>query len=186
MKYVLTSKKEKAAFPDNETFADCLRTKNIYAMLPRYKAYLFERIENGDSNEYKDIYGRLDSGEYTIEHIMPQKLTPAWTSELGQDAENIHGEWLHTLANLTLTAYNSKYSNAPFNEKKTMADGYLQSGIIIQRHFLILLLRRSIAAISIGPQRRSLLCKVFTAFFKFRKAPVFFLCNPLSHSDTTL
>lgn len=120
---------EKAAFPDNETFADCLRTKNIYAMLPRYKAYLFERIENGDSNEYKDIYGRLDSGEYTIEHIMPQKLTPAWTSELGQDAENIHGEWLHTLANLTLTAYNSKYSNAPFNEKKTMADGYLQSGI---------------------------------------------------------
>ena len=129
MKYVLTSKKEKAAFPDNETFADCLRTKNIYAMLPRYKAYLFERLENGDSNEYKDVYGRLDSGEYTVEHIMPQKLTPAWTSELGQDAENIHGEWLHTLANLTLTAYNSKYSNAPFSEKKTMEDGYLQSGI---------------------------------------------------------
>ncbi len=87
-------------------------------MLPRYKAYLFERLENGDSNEYKDVYGRLDSGEYTVEHIMPQKLTPAWTSELGQDAENIHGEWLHTLANLTLTAYNSKYSNAPFSEKK--------------------------------------------------------------------
>lgn len=110
--------KGKGRIPDNETFADCLRTKNIYAMLPRYKAYLFERLENGDSNEYKDVYGRLDSGEYTIEHIMPQKLTPAWTSELGQDAENIHGEWLHTLANLTLTAYNSKYSNAPFSEKK--------------------------------------------------------------------
>ena len=29
-------------------------------MLPRYKAYLFERLENGDSNEYKDVYGRLD------------------------------------------------------------------------------------------------------------------------------
>lgn len=129
LKYVLTSKKEKAAFPDDEAFAEGLKNKNIYAMPPRYKAYLFERLENGDSNEYKDIYGRLDSGEYTIEHIMPQKLTPAWTSELGQDAENIHGEWLHTLANLTLTAYNSKYSNAPFNEKKTMADGYLQSGI---------------------------------------------------------
>lgn len=129
MKYVLTSKKEKAAYPDNKTFADCLRTKNIYAMLPRYKAYLFERLENGDSNEYKDVYGRLDSGEYTIEHIMPQKLTPAWTSELGTEAETVHGEWLHSLANLTLTAYNSKYSNAPFSEKKTMEDGYLQSGI---------------------------------------------------------
>lgn len=42
---------------DNETFADCLRTKNIYAMLPRYKAYLFERLENGDSNEY--IYEKV-------------------------------------------------------------------------------------------------------------------------------
>lgn len=85
---------------------------------PTLQSVSVERLENGDSNEYKDVYGRLDSGEYTIEHIMPQKLTPAWTSELGQDAENIHGEWLHTLANLTLTAYNSKYSNAPFSEKK--------------------------------------------------------------------
>ena len=80
-------------------------------------------------SEYKEIYGRLDSGEYTIEHIMPQKLTPVWISELKDDAETIHSDWLHRLANLTLTAYNSKYSNSPFSEKKTMQDGYLQSGI---------------------------------------------------------
>ena len=129
LKYVLSSKKEKAAFPDDEAFAEGLKNKNIYAMPPRYKAYLFERLENGDSSEYKEIYGRLDSGEYTIEHIMPQKLTPAWISELKGDAETIHSEWLHRLANLTLTAYNSKYSNSPFSEKKTMQDGYLQSGI---------------------------------------------------------
>ena len=129
MKYVLTSKKEKAAFPGDEAFSEGLRTKNIYAMPPRYKAYLFERLENGDSSEYKEIYGRLDSNEYTIEHIMPQKLTPAWISELKEDAEEIHTEWLHRLANLTLTAYNSKYSNSPFQEKKTMEDGYIQSGI---------------------------------------------------------
>lgn len=129
LKYVLTSKKEKAAFPDDEAFAEGLKNKNIYAMPPRYKAYLFERLENGDSSEYKEIYGRLDSGEYTIEHIMPQKLTPVWISELKDDAETIHSDWLHRLANLTLTAYNSKYSNSPFSEKKTMQDGYLQSGI---------------------------------------------------------
>lgn len=120
LKYVLTSKKEKAAFPDDEAFAEGLKNKNIYAMPPRYKAYLFERLENGDSSEYKEIYGRLDSGEYTIEHIMPQKLTPVWISELKDDAETIHSDWLHRLANLTLTAYNSKYSNSPFSEKKTM------------------------------------------------------------------
>ncbi len=33
------------------------------------------------------------------------------------------------LANLTLTAYNAQYSNAPFSEKKSMPDGYLQSGL---------------------------------------------------------
>lgn len=134
MKYVLTAKKEKAAFPDDDAFAEGLRTKNIYAMPPRYKAYLFERLENGDSSEYKEIYGRLDENEYTIEHIMPQKLTPAWISELKDDAEAIHAEWLHRLANLTLTAYNSKYSNSSFHEKKTMEDGYIQSGIKMNQY----------------------------------------------------
>ena len=129
MKFVLAGKREKAAFPDDTEFAQGIHEKNIYAMPPRYKAYIFERFENGDSSEVKDIYARLDSGEYSIEHIMPQKITPAWSTELGLDAETIHSEWLHRLANLTLTAYNSKYSNNSFNDKKTMEDGYLKSGI---------------------------------------------------------
>lgn len=129
MKFVLTSKKEKAAFPDDDTFVNRFQTKNIYSMPPRYKAYIFDRLENGDSNEYKEIYGRLDSGEYTIEHIMPQKLTPAWIRELKDEADLIHANWLHRIANLTITAYNSKYSNSSFDDKKKMPDGYLQSGI---------------------------------------------------------
>jgi hypothetical protein len=60
---------------------------------------------------------------------MPQHLTPAWVKDLGEDYLQIHSTWLHRMANLTLTAYNSKYSNSPFAEKKTMKDGYLQSGI---------------------------------------------------------
>lgn len=129
MRYTLANKKEKAAFPTDEEFSEGLRNKNIYAMPPRYKAYLFERFENGDSAEYKAIYALLDQGEYTIEHIMPQKLSHAWYTEMGDRAETIHDEWLHRLANLTLTAYNPKYGNASFQEKKTMQDGYLQSGI---------------------------------------------------------
>ena len=38
-------------------------------------------------------------------------------------------EWLHRIANLTLTAYNSKYSNSSFTEKKTMENGFDDSGI---------------------------------------------------------
>lgn len=42
---------------------------------------------------------------------MPQHLTPVWQKELGDDYEQIHELWLHRMANLTLTAYNSKYGD---------------------------------------------------------------------------
>lgn len=60
---------------------------------------------------------------------MPQHLTPEWVKELGNDYREIYDIWLHRIANLTLTAYNSKYSNRSFHEKKTMENGFLDSGI---------------------------------------------------------
>ena len=128
MNYVLSSKKGKARFPYDSEFAEGLLQKNIYKMPPRYKAYLFERFENGNSLEYKSIYDRLDKGEYTIEHIMPQNLSLEWQTALGSDYVSIYETWLHRLANLTLSAYNTKYQNYPFEQKRTMKDGYLESG----------------------------------------------------------
>ena len=64
-----------------------------------------------------------------IEHIMPQHLTPRWQKELGDDYAKVQEEWLHRIANLTLTAYNSSYSNNSFTEKKTMKNGFDESGI---------------------------------------------------------
>lgn len=46
-----------------------------------------------------------------------------------ENFEQINEEWLHHIANLTLTAYNSKYSNSTFTEKKTMQNGFDDSGI---------------------------------------------------------
>lgn len=132
VKFVLASKKEKASFPTDDEFSNCFRTKNVYLMPPRYRSYILERLENGDSQEYKEIYRRLENGEYSIEHIMPQKLTPAWIADLGVDqAQQVHNEWLHRIANLTISAapYNSHYSNATFSEKLNMDNGYKQSGI---------------------------------------------------------
>ena len=79
--------------------------------------------------EDKDIYRHLDEGDYSIEHIMPQHLTPQWINDLGENYEEIHETWLHRLANLTLTAYNSNYSNDTFERKKTMKNGFLDSGL---------------------------------------------------------
>lgn len=72
---------------------------------------LHREIVRYDGTEDKDVYRHCDDGTYSIEHIMPQHLTPEWQKELGADYEQIHELWLHRIANLTLTAYNAKYSN---------------------------------------------------------------------------
>ena len=58
----------------------------------------------------------------TIEHVMPQTLTQEWKEALGDDWELVHNKYLHTIGNLTLTAYNSDYSNLSFKKKKEMPD----------------------------------------------------------------
>ena len=128
-KYALLSKRERARFPDDIDFAEAIDTRQVYQMNAKNKLYILERFENAGTEEDKDVYRHLDDGTYSIEHIMPQHLTPVWVKELGEDYLQIHGIWLHRMANLTLTAYNSKYSNSSFADKKTMKDGYLQSGI---------------------------------------------------------
>lgn len=128
-KYALLSKKERARFPSDAEFELAFSEKQIYKMNMKNKIYILERFENYGTAEDKDVYRHCDEGIYSIEHIMPQTLTPAWIKELGEDYEEIHQTWLHRMANLTLTAYNSKYQNYPFVEKKTMKNGYADSGI---------------------------------------------------------
>ena len=74
LRYVLANKKEKARFPAD----DELSARNIYAMPSKNKTYLFERLENQNSNETVNVIEKLDNGDYTIEHIMPQTLTGSW------------------------------------------------------------------------------------------------------------
>ena len=128
-KYALQFKKERARFPDDNEFSAAFAEKQIYQMNSKNKIYILERLENYGTAEDKDVYRHYDDGEYSIEHIMPQHLTPAWAKALGEDYEQIHETWLHRIANLTLTAYNSKYSNSTFEEKKTMENGFEDSGI---------------------------------------------------------
>ena len=128
-KYALLSKPERGRFPNNDEFSESMGTRQIYLMNIKNKAYILERFENYGIDEDKDIYRHLDEGTYSIEHIMPQHLTPQWVSALGDNYEDIHETWLHRLANLTLTAYNSKYSNNSFSDKRDMDKGFRQSGL---------------------------------------------------------
>ena len=128
--FVLESKKDSGRFPNDSEFAVALANKQIYLMRGRYKAYLFERLENYKTVETKDVYTHLDNNVYSIEHIMPQHLTYEWQNELGSDYETIHNEWVNRLANLTLTGYNPSLSNKTFAEKRDSENGgYKASGI---------------------------------------------------------
>lgn len=128
--YALLSKKESGRFPTVNEFRTALSEKQIYQMRGKYKAYLFERLENHGTIETKDVYVHLDNKTYTIEHIMPQHLTPEWNEALGKDAAEIHSVWLHRLANLTLTGYNPSLSNKSFVDKRDCKIvGYKDSGI---------------------------------------------------------
>lgn len=133
-KYTLLNKKERARFPDDAEFTEAFGSRQVYLMNSKNKIYILEKFENYDTIEDKDIYRHFDEGDYSIEHIMPQHLTPVWVRNIGPDYEQIHELWLHRIANLTLTAYNSKYSNSSFQEKKEIKNGFLESGIRLNQY----------------------------------------------------
>ena len=80
--YALLSKKESGRYPDDDEFQSALSAKQVYKMTGKYKSYLFERFENYGTVETKDVFTHLDNNTYSIEHIMPQHLTPAWNETL--------------------------------------------------------------------------------------------------------
>ncbi|GAA7301845.1 DUF262 and DUF1524 domain-containing protein [Helicobacter pylori] len=110
---------EKQRFPNNDEFKDCFITIDFYHF--KKNEYFFERLGNFDRKE------RVYTHEYTIEHIMPQTLTEEWERDLGENFKEIHDKYLHTIGNLTLTGYNSEYSNKSFQDKRDMKEGFKDS-----------------------------------------------------------
>lgn len=130
--YVITHKGGKGRFPDDHEFVASLHERDWYAIQNR-KLYLYDRLENGDSDERVSVVARLQDDTYSVEHVMPQTLSDSWKASLGTDWERIHGEWLNCLANLTITAYNSEYSNRDFATKRDMKDGFSDSGFRVSK-----------------------------------------------------
>lgn len=108
-------------FPSDEEFQRDIQTRDLYHF-PR-RSFWLRRLENYDRKEHVPV------DEYTIEHIMPQneKLSKTWQNDLGENWKEVQEKWLHTLGNLTLTGYNSEYSDKPFKEKRDMKGGFKDS-----------------------------------------------------------
>ena len=108
-------------FPGDEEFKRDLASRDLYNF-SRW-SYWLRRLENHDRKE------RVPVDEYTIEHILPQNenLSATWRETLGPEWQRVQETWLHTLGNLTLTGYNSEYSDRPFGEKRDMQGGFKES-----------------------------------------------------------
>ncbi len=108
-------------FPNDEEFKRELQTKDLYQF--RSRSYWIRRLENHNRKE------RVLVDEYTIEHILPQNenLSSAWKTALGGEWQRIQQTYLHTIGNLTLTGYNSEYSDKTFAQKRDMPGGFKES-----------------------------------------------------------
>lgn len=133
--YVLEKKSSTGRFPADEEFEEKVRTRDFYNMRPKNKVYYFNRLENEDSYEIVNVPEMMLAKEHglSVEHVMPQTLTEVWKKDLGPDHDRIHETWKNRIANLTLTAYNGKYSNRPFSEKLTMKDGFIDSPLPLNK-----------------------------------------------------
>jgi len=137
LKYILLSKQGSGRFPTDREVSENLENRNLYQdMKGAYLLYLLECLENQDNYEVVDLQKLISEGLLSIEHVMPQTLSEKWIADLGgsEAAGKIYDQWLHKLANLTLTAYNTKYSNNSFDDKKNMPKGFKDSHLKLNHY----------------------------------------------------
>ncbi len=102
-------------YPKDLEFRTRLVDVKLYGGNRSEKAKLIlESIE--ESFNHKE---QIPCADLSIEHIMPQTLNDWWELHLGEDRGITHELMIHSLGNLTLTAYNSELSNDSFSNKKT-------------------------------------------------------------------
>lgn len=115
------------AFPTDSEFEAALKSTDLYNF--RRRSYFLRMLENHGRKEPVTIE------EFTIEHILPQNenLSRDWQEALGHDWQELQHQYLHTLGNLTLTGYNSEYSDHPFLVKRDMEGGFKESPLRLNK-----------------------------------------------------
>ena len=136
LKYYLLHRSGSASFPSDSQIKEEFPKRDVYNMDKKQRLFLFERLENRNSRERHDVVGMLTDKErrVSIEHIMPQTLSNSWKQALGSEWQRIHEKYLHTMANLTLTGYNSEYCNLPFIRKRDCEHGFSSSAFRLNNY----------------------------------------------------
>ncbi|SDG28393.1 Alkylated DNA nucleotide flippase Atl1, participates in nucleotide excision repair, Ada-like DNA-binding domain [Sinosporangium album] len=118
---------QRGRFPTDEMVREAILEHPFYWRgKPYQKEFVLRCLEEGIGRNEKIDF---DSSNLSIEHILPQSLTPDWKTDLEHDinpegtVEELHETIVHTLGNLTLSAYNGSLSNKPFAAKKHILAG---------------------------------------------------------------
>src|SRR2546425_11977978 len=83
---------ESKGWPDESRFEASFLTFNLYHR--GYGRLILESLEA--AHEHREP---ADLSAAEIEHIMPRTLSEAWKKDLGDEADRIYYEWLHTPGN---------------------------------------------------------------------------------------
>ena len=111
-------------WPSNDQLRDAIRTRPFYLSgRGPQRTLILERLEQSFGHREQVDFATAD---LTIEHVMPHALSHEWRDHLeslGQDPDEVHQTYVHTLGNLTLTAFNGTLSNNPFDRKRQIYSG---------------------------------------------------------------
>jgi predicted transport protein len=125
VKAFFVSLKSYRRFPSDEEFQQDLKVRDLYNF--RRGSYWLRKLENFNRKELPVLE------EYSIEHILPQNedLNSWWQSALGENWPETQDRLLHTIGNLTLTRYNSEFSDRSFPEKRDFPEGGFKTSPLV-------------------------------------------------------
>lgn len=116
--------RQRRYWPGDDQLREAIRTRPFYfsGRGPQRKIIL-ERLEESYGHPERIDF---EKASLTVEHVLPQTLSEEWRkhlADLGQPPDEIHQSFVHTLGNLTLTAFNGTLSNNPFERKRQIYSG---------------------------------------------------------------
>jgi uncharacterized protein with ParB-like and HNH nuclease domain len=119
-------------WPDDRAFVSALQAFVLYTREPKKCRLILEALEETEKHREP-----VDLSKTSIEHVMPQTIGDdesgrQWKIMLGISWKETHEQFLHTLGNLTLSAYNPELSNRPYLDKKR---DYAESHLRLNKYF---------------------------------------------------
>lgn len=129
----LSSQEYALRLPNDDEMAARLRGMNFYN-LGRSRNYPRLLLSMAEESLTKSR-PQWDDPRLQLEHIMPQKLSGEWVRTLGNDAENVHQEFVNNVGNITLIRHNQELGNKFFAEKKKTYAG--QSGLQVAQNKIL-------------------------------------------------